>query len=487
MSVPEGLIVIWSGTLASIPANWSLCDGNGGTPNLVARFLRGAPATTNPGSTGGADTHDHSSMTSAGSHSHTLASKSHNHTTGSAGAHDHGVIATNSGSNSIMASSAGAHTHGTGSASHTHGSGTDANHTHTINASDGRPPYYEVAFIRAGAGAAIDAGIVIIWTGTLATIPAGWALCDGGSGRPDLRSRFLRGVNTAATNPGSTGGATTHTHTTDTISHTHGGNSDYSGGHTHSFSSFTWTHSHNASTGAAVGMLFTNRQTDSAAGNHTHSNTNDPGTHRHTIGSGGSHSHTGGATSSLPAYYTVAYIVNESANAIPLDGILIWTGTLATIPANYDLCDGGGGRPELRSRFLYGAASGSNPGSTGGSDSHTHTPNTAGAHSNHSIGSTGAHTHSSTNTTGAHTHSRADASQGTTGTATLSNASGGDHSHSFSSEDSHNHTLDSQGGHTHSPWSTDEGLPAYYEVAFVICTSLPTPVTTKRGAFFMVM
>jgi len=54
-AIPSGVIVMWSGTLASIPSGWYLCDGNNGTPNLVAKFIQGiATSSTNPGSTGGA-------------------------------------------------------------------------------------------------------------------------------------------------------------------------------------------------------------------------------------------------------------------------------------------------------------------------------------------------------------------------------------------------------------------------------------------------
>jgi microcystin-dependent protein len=33
-----------------------------------------------------------------------------------------------------------------------------------------------------------------MWSGAVNAIPAGWALCDGGSGRPDLRDRFIVGA-----------------------------------------------------------------------------------------------------------------------------------------------------------------------------------------------------------------------------------------------------------------------------------------------------
>jgi len=40
--VPKGVIVMWSGTIATIPFGWALCDGNNGTTNLVDKFIVGA-------------------------------------------------------------------------------------------------------------------------------------------------------------------------------------------------------------------------------------------------------------------------------------------------------------------------------------------------------------------------------------------------------------------------------------------------------------
>jgi len=61
------------------------------------------------------------------------------------------------------------------------------------------------------ATASIPAGIIAMWSGLLANIPTGWALCDGAGGRPDLRSKFIKGA-AAGINPGVEGGANTHTH-----------------------------------------------------------------------------------------------------------------------------------------------------------------------------------------------------------------------------------------------------------------------------------
>jgi hypothetical protein len=57
----------------------------------------------------------------------------------------------------------------------------------------------------------IPVGVIVMWSGLLAAIPTGWALCDGAAGRPDLRDRFIYGW-TAGVDPGGTGGALTHKH-----------------------------------------------------------------------------------------------------------------------------------------------------------------------------------------------------------------------------------------------------------------------------------
>lgn len=60
---PMGTIVMWGGTLATIPVNWHLCDGTMGTPDLRSRFIRGAPPAVEPGSTGGSDLQNHGAGT----------------------------------------------------------------------------------------------------------------------------------------------------------------------------------------------------------------------------------------------------------------------------------------------------------------------------------------------------------------------------------------------------------------------------------------
>jgi len=37
-------------------------------------------------------------------------------------------------------------------------------------------------------------GMIMMWSGSIATIPSGWLLCNGSSGTPDLRNRFIIGA-----------------------------------------------------------------------------------------------------------------------------------------------------------------------------------------------------------------------------------------------------------------------------------------------------
>jgi hypothetical protein len=63
----------------------------------------------------------------------------------------------------------------------------------------------------------IPTGIITMWYGSVLSIPAGWLLCDGTNGTPDLRDRFVLGAGPSYI-PGVTGGnpdavVVSHTHT----------------------------------------------------------------------------------------------------------------------------------------------------------------------------------------------------------------------------------------------------------------------------------
>lgn len=64
-------------------------------------------------------------------------------------------------------------------------------------------------------------GIIVIWSGAIVDIPAGWALCDGNNGTPDLRGKVVIGAG-GAFNPGDTGGSVNHTHDFTSDAHDHG-------------------------------------------------------------------------------------------------------------------------------------------------------------------------------------------------------------------------------------------------------------------------
>lgn len=131
--VPIGGIIIWSGAVGAIPANWQLCDGTGGTPDLRDKFVIGAGSSYAVNATGGATTH-----------THTVAIAS-----GLAGSHNHG--GTTGGPNDITVSL----TPGAGDIAathiHTHTISTEAHHQHGVNGNTGAgstmPPYLALCYI----------------------------------------------------------------------------------------------------------------------------------------------------------------------------------------------------------------------------------------------------------------------------------------------------------------------------------------------------
>jgi microcystin-dependent protein len=100
------------------------------------------------------------------------------------------------------------------------------------------------AYVRGELTTLIPSGIILLWSGSIASIPSGWVLCNGANSTPDLRDRFVVGAGTTyAVN--ATGGANTVTLDATMIpAHTHslsasGTTSGQSAGHTHTFSATT--------------------------------------------------------------------------------------------------------------------------------------------------------------------------------------------------------------------------------------------------------
>lgn len=141
--VPTGCIMMWSGSIGTIPSGWLLCDGTAGTPNLVNRFIVGAGSTYGVGSTGGsADaivvSHNHTatatSVVTDPGHSHGVAI----YTAGGPGADTNTIVALGSGiayATSVVGTGVTVATSATVNSSGA--SGTNAN----------LPPYYALAYI----------------------------------------------------------------------------------------------------------------------------------------------------------------------------------------------------------------------------------------------------------------------------------------------------------------------------------------------------
>ena len=136
-AIPVGVILMWSGAVAAIPAGWNLCDGTNGTIDLGNKFIRSG---TSVGTTGGADT-----VTLTGAES---GLQSHSH-----GVSDPGHTHSWSGSNSQYAGSYPGSQNSTGYTAST-GSATTGVSVSTVSASDASsahqymPAYYELAYIQ---------------------------------------------------------------------------------------------------------------------------------------------------------------------------------------------------------------------------------------------------------------------------------------------------------------------------------------------------
>ena len=174
---------------------------------------------------------------------------------------------------------------------------------------------------------------IIMWSGSIATIPAGWFLCDGTNGTPNLRDRFIVGAGTTYA-VGAMGGAATvalveanlpsHTHT---VSGTTGGQS---ADHTHTgYTDFQGAHAHNlvivasgASDGTPSANAFVTDTNGAPVAMNGNQYTTTAGSHQHavqTYGASNGHTHTfsgttsaigsGSAHDNLPPYLALAYIM----------------------------------------------------------------------------------------------------------------------------------------------------------------------------------
>lgn len=148
-------------------------------------------------------------------------------------------------------------------------------------------------------GSGFPTGGIIMWSGTIATIPSGWYLCDGNNGTPDLRNRFIIGANAddggaAKTNVTGTASQSGGSKDAIVVSHTHTA-SVTDPGHVHgSFFNFFAIGSQPSGTGLARPSGGSSYNISSATTGITVSNS--------TEGSSGTNAN-------LPPYYALAFIM----------------------------------------------------------------------------------------------------------------------------------------------------------------------------------
>lgn len=179
----------------------------------------------------------------------------------------------------------------------------------------------------------------------------------------------------------------------------------------------------------------------------------------------------------------------EGLSSVPIGGIIMWSGSITSIPAGWVLCNGTNGTPDLRNRMVIGAGSTYAVAATGGATTVVLAEANLPAHT-HSFSATsssnGAHTHSgSAASAGSHTHSgnalsawgnwgSGSITEGTASTGYQVQAipSGGAHTHTLSinSDGAHTHTISGTSGSTGSG-SAHENMPPYYALAFIMRTS----------------
>jgi microcystin-dependent protein len=144
----SGMIMLWSGSVASVPTGWVLCNGSNSTPDLRDRFVVGAGSGYAVGATGGsanaivvAHTHSINFNTSTASANHTHSIPGDGAlcvNAGSTQGYDPGGFFGNIGLGSSTGANGADHVHGvSGNTDSTGSSATNAN----------LPPYYALAYI----------------------------------------------------------------------------------------------------------------------------------------------------------------------------------------------------------------------------------------------------------------------------------------------------------------------------------------------------
>ena len=157
----------------------------------------------------------------------------------------------------------------------------------------------------------IPSGGIIMWSGAVSAIPAGWVLCNGSNSSPDLRNRFVVGAGSSY-GVNATGGSTTDSITTNSAGgHNHGGNT---GSTAVTIPRDGWGNSGNhfssgfASTSGRLLAGTGQTETGETLESMKHVSGDRSFSHTHSISTQGNHNHTA-TVDTLPPYYALAYIM----------------------------------------------------------------------------------------------------------------------------------------------------------------------------------
>jgi hypothetical protein len=163
------------------------------------------------------------------------------------------------------------------------------------------------AFVTTAVAASFPTGGIIMWSGSVASIPSGWALCNGSNGTPDLRNRFVVGAGSTYA-VAATGGSADAI----TVAHTHtfsgSGSTSENGLHFHNYPKG------GGSDGPREAVAI-DENVNSAYTSSTNLSpdrgTDEKGNHTHTVTVSGTTASTGSSATNanLPPYYALAYIM----------------------------------------------------------------------------------------------------------------------------------------------------------------------------------
>ena len=138
--IPSGAILLWSGSIVSIPSGWLLCNGASGTPDLRDRFVVGAGSTYVVAATGGtADavvvSHTHTASSVVTDPTHTHSSYGSGAFNGGGAGQAYGINGAGNGPYPLQSASTGITVATTNTSAGVSGTGANL------------PPYYALAYI----------------------------------------------------------------------------------------------------------------------------------------------------------------------------------------------------------------------------------------------------------------------------------------------------------------------------------------------------